>query len=519
MTKVAQMGTGTDKVSIRPGVSILSVLRHLNYKPWYALAEFVDNSLQSYIDYESELKGLHSDGAELKVEIELESSAPARFVIRDNAAGIHAKDYARAFRPAVIPPDTKGLCEFGMGMKSAACWFAPKWSVRTSALGEEVERTIAFDISKIVKDNLEELSIKAKAVPRNVHYTEIILEELHRPPLGRTVIKIKEHLASIYRMFIADGVLDISFGGEKLSWPKPKVLIAPYYKTPKAEPQRWFKQIEFDFGSGLRVSGFAAIRETASISGAGFALFRRGRLIEGSADEGFRPEKIFGKANSYRYQRIFGELHLEGFEISHTKDGFRWEEHEEAFLELLEEELDSKPLPLLDMAEGYRARLRSNGFSKAAEAATERTAEVIRREVPPVLGQQLKREPDTAPPPAKLPAAVEASKREIPMELNGAKWRVILDLTSDPAISDWLSVGDKAPLDRNGERLVSVRLSLAHPFMERFGGADAESIEPLLRVAAALGLAEIASRDRGVRGAGTIRRILNELLREALFKP
>jgi hypothetical protein len=38
-----------ERVSIRPGVGILSVLRHLNYKPWFALAEFVDNAVQSYI--------------------------------------------------------------------------------------------------------------------------------------------------------------------------------------------------------------------------------------------------------------------------------------------------------------------------------------------------------------------------------------------------------------------------------------------------------------------------------------
>src|SRR5690348_3905126 len=31
-----------ERISIRPGVSILAVLRHLNYRPWYAMAEFVD---------------------------------------------------------------------------------------------------------------------------------------------------------------------------------------------------------------------------------------------------------------------------------------------------------------------------------------------------------------------------------------------------------------------------------------------------------------------------------------------
>src|SRR5512141_2624707 len=43
------------RVNIRPGVSVLSILRHLNYKPWFALAEFVDNSLQSSFDSKEDL--------------------------------------------------------------------------------------------------------------------------------------------------------------------------------------------------------------------------------------------------------------------------------------------------------------------------------------------------------------------------------------------------------------------------------------------------------------------------------
>jgi hypothetical protein len=39
-----------NSVNIRPGVNVLSVLPHLNYKAWYALAEFVDNAIQSSLD-------------------------------------------------------------------------------------------------------------------------------------------------------------------------------------------------------------------------------------------------------------------------------------------------------------------------------------------------------------------------------------------------------------------------------------------------------------------------------------
>ncbi len=52
-------------ISIRPGVAILSVLRHLNYRPWFAMAEFVDNSLQSFLQYKKEVEELEGKGFQL----------------------------------------------------------------------------------------------------------------------------------------------------------------------------------------------------------------------------------------------------------------------------------------------------------------------------------------------------------------------------------------------------------------------------------------------------------------------
>lgn len=512
------------KVNIRPGVSILSVLRHLNYRPWFAMAEFVDNAIQSAISRHEILQKADGKDYCLQIDIELDPTDSGRIRIADNAAGIGAKDYTRAFRPAEVPPDQSGLSEFGMGMKSAACWFSPLWTVRTTALGEGVERKVSFNIKKIVNDDIEELDVHTSKVSTDVHYTEIILKNLYKTPQGNTVKKIKEHLTSIYRVFIRNGLLRLRFDGEVLSYDAPKVLVAPYYKTPKAPPKTWQKDIEFVFGDGMRVKGFAAIRETASTSSAGFALLRRDRLILGSADEGYRPEFVFGKPNSYRYQRIFGELHLEGVEVSHTKDGFKWDEYEEEFLKKLKHELNKGSLPLLEQAEEHRVRVTKKDLEKGAERAVERTAQAIQEDASHVLEHQIDANLGLEGLPQTLPVSTFASTREIDVELKNKKWRIVLELSIDPSVEDWITLSDKTTdLPKKGKeparRQITVRLSLTHPFMERFGGTSQEQIEPLLRVAAAIALAEITARESGVKYAGEIRRNINELMRDAFSKP
>ena len=108
------------------------------------MAEFVDNSLASYLLIEKELKQVEGKKFQLEVKIEI-NEAENSIIIRDNAAGIHAKDYPRAFRAAEVPPDTTGLSEFGMGMKSASCWFSDEWSVRTTALAKVLKKQ--FDLT------------------------------------------------------------------------------------------------------------------------------------------------------------------------------------------------------------------------------------------------------------------------------------------------------------------------------------------------------------------------------------
>jgi hypothetical protein len=488
------------------------------------MAEFVDNSLQSYLQNREILHRLHGDDFRLRVEIELDRSDEFRIKIRDNAAGIATSEYARAFRPAEIPTDRSGLAEFGMGMKSAACWFAPRWGVRTAAVGEPVERTINFDIDSIVRDSIEELEVTETPTSSSSHFTEITLLDPYNKLLSRTGSKIKDHLASIYRIFLREETLELLFDGEKLNCDLPSILVYPHQKDPYVLPapdepvRKWYREFSFDFGLGLKASGFAGLRETGNTATAGFALFRRKRLIEGSWDEPYRPQYIFGSGNTYRKQRLFGEISLEGFEVSHTKDGFKWEDHEDAFLELLHDELETQDLPMLSQAENYRGLQAKRQLRVEAEKANSRVAETIQKEAPPVLEQQTTSQPTIETLPEALPVDESGSSRVIEVDHRGAKWRITIMLSMDPAIEDWLSITDKPPSTK-GPREMTVRMSLVHPFMVRFCRPESAEIEALERVAAALGLAEITARDSGVPQYGTIRRNMNQLLRDALSKP
>ncbi|MCA0325896.1 MAG: ATP-binding protein [Proteobacteria bacterium] len=512
-----------NRVNIRPEVNILSVLRHLNYRPWFALAEFVDNSIQSYVANRDLLR--EADGVDVPchVTVSIDSDGAGRITITDNAAGIALADFPRAFRPAQIPPDRTGLSEFGMGMKSAACWFAKKWSVRTKALGESVERVVNFDIDDIVEDGTEELTVvEVPSQPRR-HYTVLELTDLCHVPKRRTIGKIKEHLASIYRTFLRDRTLRLVFGRDELTFDETPVLKAAPYRDPAAAPMEWCKAIKMDLGGLHNVTGFAALREVGSTTHAGFALFRRGRLIEGSGDESYRPEQIFGKSNSYTFQRLFGELHLEGFDVSHTKDGFRWEEHEELFLELLEGELKAAPMNLLDQAEGYRAKQhrRPRDLDKVAETAANSVADVVERELAPVLEEETQHPANPPAVPPMIPApSVSGFERIVEVRVSTTVWVLAIKAGTDPAVSDWLRVGDATKPSSDGlrRRSVQVEVSLLHPFVERFAGADNENMEVFVRFASATGLAAALSSEAGGKPQFFLHH-LNKLLRETFAAP
>lgn len=514
---------GITTINIVPGVSIYSILSRLNYKPWFAIAEFVDNAIQSMLSNRERLNQTAVADHTLVVDINISNADGGSIVIRDNAAGIAFADFPRAFRAAQIPPDTSGLSEFGMGMKTASCWFARRWKVRTSALGEDKCHIVSFDIDDIVRDQIEELDVFSAPEETDSHYTEVSLTELHKPVAGRTLGKIKQHLTDIYRVLIRNGDLTLKLNDETLVYDLPVVQSAPYYREPDGDARLWQKDIAFTFDDRFSVSGFAALRETGSNSNAGFSLFRRGRVIQGSGDEGYRPGVIFGAGNSFKSQRLFGELHLEGFDVSHTKDGFQWGEHEEIFLDLLLEHLDADPLPLLKQAQGFRKLEHNRSLERSAEEAIGSTAATLQEHLPSTVERlqgaatQVQVIGQVVPDELSAEKPVAPHRRKVAFEHGAQTWDIGIEILADPSEPSWFS--RQLNIGEPGLVKAIIRLNSAHPFLVRFGQRDSESLEVVLRMAVAMVVSEILSRQSGVMMAGVVVRNVNEVLSKALSQP
>ncbi|MEP5339660.1 MAG: ATP-binding protein [Algibacter sp.] len=515
-----------NNVNIRPGVTILSVLKHLNYKPYYALAEFIDNAIDSFLKNEKELIKIEGDDFKLRVDIEFDTNNK-KITIKDNAAGIHYNDYQRAFRTAELPPDNTRLSEFGMGMKSAACWFSNKWQAKTTAINENVERKVNFDISKIVKDKIQELQIETKEANSNSHYTLITLFDIEeKMPIRRGLGKVKRHLASIYRDFFKREILDLYINGEKLEHETPKILNTAYFETPSAEKINWKQEVEFDFGNDhkgdkLKAKGFIAIMETMSVRDSGFALFRRGRVIEGSADndEGFRPPRLSGSLGSHRYKRLFGELHLEGFNVSHTKDGFQWDDNMEAFLELLKDELESEnSIPILKQADKYRVRESAKNYEKVSQKVVDNTTDKIQDNIAKDVQAVVSKPTSNIVEESSLEEVAKSYHKKFPLNISNIDYMVHIELSYDETINELIQVGDHLILEKDANyKNIGVRLSLIHPFMVEFAGDDHKVIEPVLRLVVALGLSEIIVKKSGAP-VTELRNNMNDLLLGSLSK-
>ena len=80
--------------------------------------------------------------------------------IVDNAHGMEMEELTRAVVLDRPPPDPTGRCEYGMGLKTAACWFGTTWTIRTSKLGSNRQYMARVHVPELVDSQLDSIAVE-----------------------------------------------------------------------------------------------------------------------------------------------------------------------------------------------------------------------------------------------------------------------------------------------------------------------------------------------------------------------
>lgn len=331
------------ELNIQPAASILNVFSRLSYKPWYAIAEFVDNSTQSYISHTDVLDSL-PDFDKLMVKVKYDSVTNTLTII-DNAYGMEIDRFRDAILLDSRNESQSGRNEFGMGLKTAASWFGNVWSVTSTQYGSSSRYSATVNIPQLKEYSLNSIQIHRDFVAVDSHGTEIVIEQVTKKITGsRTIGKIRDLLSSMYRRDINSRNIEIWFNDEP-------VVFEEYPVLTNFRGKRWRKELDFtvDFGEkSYRVTGFVAIMNPGSFPKSGFALFRQDRVVVGGTDNNYKPSQIFGQAQSQRSLKLFGELNMNDFPVNQAKDGFIWDDGlEDAFIGALKSNIQE----YIDIAE------------------------------------------------------------------------------------------------------------------------------------------------------------------------
>lgn len=308
------------------GLNAISSYRRLAYTPWHAIAEFIDNSTQSYMNNKEALDAAYeAEGRSLDVGIVYNRDGNS-FSVADNAMGMDLADLERALRVGIPPANPHGRSKYGLGMKTASCWIGDKWTVRTTKLGEPTEYSVTVNVPKIEAGD-PALEVRTKDAPPEKHYTVIDITSLNKPWQTRTLGKIRKYLESMYRKDFDELGLALRWQSQELGW---QGFEGQLLKNRKGEP--YYQEFTFDV-DGRKVCGWGGILEKGSRTNAGFSIMQSNRVIRGWPDA-WRPYAIYGDArNDLINQRLVGEIHLDGFDVSHTKDDILWSNDQESEVE------------------------------------------------------------------------------------------------------------------------------------------------------------------------------------------
>ena len=511
-------------INIRPTTSVYATYKNIKYDPWTAIAEFVDNSTQSYYDHVTQLEqSKYWDGLDVRILYQ-RSRDGDMLEIKDNAFGMDFNDFKRAIM-LDSPPKKPTRSEFGMGLKTAACWFGLMWSVESTELGSGIKYKATVDVEILQKYKTEEIKVEEVQCNPKEHGTVIRIWRLNRTMSGRQIGKTKDQLRGMYRTDLRTDKIHIYYNDESLEYQEPAILEE---SLPDGSKKKWKKDLSFSVlcnEKEYHVNGFIALLEEGSVSGAGFTLIRRGRVIVGGYENGYRPEEIFEKSNSFVYQRLFGELNMDDWPVTQTKDAFDWYSGlEDLFIEKLLNECSEYRKKAKEYRKGKKITV-NPGFNSLVENFT--GAGIIRDVNVSNISEEVLEDIKDEEPSDKEQTQLETEKKheshagEIQIIGNNGQrlsfscgeenYTFNFILKENDPDARWLNVmtkGDEYIIEWN------IRHSFFKPYID-----DPKFLELMQQCTFALALSEIESKRTSVDGKvspSTIRTKMNETLKAVI---
>lgn len=502
------MSKNIPKVSIQLKSKVYGLFRNLVNTLSNTLGEYVDNAVQSYLNNKDRLH-FYEPNYKLEIRIIMDWEKKTLSII-DNAAGIDEDNYERAFEPANIPTDVNGLNEFGVGMKTASIWLADNWTVTTKALGEDVERVTSFDLEKVMREEREELNVISNPKPLEEHYTKIILTNLSQnAPKTNALETVKKHLSSIYRYYLRTDEIVIYVNGTKLEAPNYQIMDAPFYKTPEADPILWKKEIHYDDGTH-KVDGFIGLLEKIELGANGLVLMRRGRVIVGGEGEHFFPPCLSGSPGTFKYKRLFGELELEGFDVSFNKNSFKAKDDIYQIMQVIHDDLAKRTPSIFIQADKYRKKDKDQMNKIASELqkkfdetqpSFEEIQEKIREENKIVTNLDTIEENESL-----INEAESKHKYTTTFVLNNKLCKLTTDLITDTESSLLYSIKP------DGENY-NCKINLNHIFFSHYPKLkNGNDYEPIIRIITAFAKAEIQAPSSGTTNPHALRVLFNQYI-------
>ena len=227
---------------------IISIFQRQNFRLDRVFSEFIDNSLQSFLDHKEVLKELE-DGKKCKISIIWDSD---KIVITDNAFGMNDEEFGRALKLKATNPNAMRndqLSVYGMGLKYASVYLGNHYSISSTAYKSNVRYYAEVDVPQFEKYNPKTVAAKLSSDSNEVHETVLTITDLRIKRTNDKENDLRQKLGLIYNHYIHAGLLSISINRIPINYQRPEL-------RPNEEGGKYYENFEDSFVAGGKTYHF-----------------------------------------------------------------------------------------------------------------------------------------------------------------------------------------------------------------------------------------------------------------------